>query len=107
MTWTPNLMEVIFLRTQPKTIDMRAIHFPEANTEFHKPESMTDEECGSLSAYVGIDQRGFTHINTVWVPNKEDLEAILAGRPIVLSIIGDAMPPVSLFTYDEAGNINE
>jgi len=86
---------------------MRAIHFEESNRTFGKPESMTDEECYSVSAYVGQTPDGRPFINTVWMPNKEDLEAMNAGRPIILSITGTGMPPVVLFTCDENGNPNE
>lgn len=86
---------------------MRPIDFEEANTIFEKPESMTDEECLPLSGYVQVDEAGRTHINTVWMPNKEDIEAINAGRPIVLSICSDQMPPVALFTYDDEGKAND
>jgi hypothetical protein len=85
---------------------MRAIHFPEANTTFNKPADMTDEQCYSVSALVG-EQDGIPYVRTVWLPNKEDLEALNAGRPLVLSICGAGMPPVALFTCDENGNVNE
>ena len=88
---------------------MRPIHFPEANTIFNKPTDMTDEQCYSVSALVG-EQDGIPYIRTVWLPNKEDLEdleALNAGRPLVLSICGTSMPPVGLYTYDENGNVNE
>jgi hypothetical protein len=81
---------------------MRPIHFQEANTEFVKPNGMTDEECGPLSAYVGEN-----HISTVWQPNKEDIEAINAGRPIIVQVCGLSLPPISLFTTDENGNSND
>ena len=67
---------------------------------------MTDEECYSVSAYAG-EQSGRLYVNTVWMPNKEDLEALNAGRPIILTISGGGMPPVSLFTCDENGIPNE
>lgn len=86
---------------------MRCIDFPEANTHFSKPENMTDGECYPVSAYVGKDDNGHSFINTCWVPNKEDIEAILAGRPIVLSIFASGLPPISLFTFDETGAPNE
>ena len=87
---------------------MRAIDFPESNITFGKPESMTDEECYPVSAYMGGTGAGETpYINTVCQPNKEDIEAIIAGRPIILSITGYSMPPVSLFTCDENGKPNE
>ena len=86
---------------------MRPIDFPESNITFSKPSDMTDEQCSSISAYTGKDQNGIPYINTVWMPNKEDIEAINAGRPIILSITGSGMPPVSIFTVDENGSVNE
>jgi hypothetical protein len=87
---------------------MRAIHFNEANKTYTKPPGMTDEECYEISAYEHRDENGkVVRINTVWQPNKEDIEAIMAGRPIVLQIMSSSLPPHALFTYDENGNINE
>ena len=86
---------------------MRPIHFPEANIEFTKPATMDDSECLPISAYVGIDSNGNHHINTVWQPNKEDIEAINAGRPIVVCVLGSSLPPLALFTYDENGDTNQ
>lgn len=85
---------------------MRPIDFPEANRFFDKPKDMTDEECYPVSAYQGISN-GKPFINVVYMPNKEDIEAINAGRPIVLSWATDFLVPHSIFTYDEIGNINE
>jgi len=86
---------------------MRPIHFPESNIQFNKPTSMDDSECLPISAFSGADANGNPHINTVWQPSKEDIEAINAGRPIVVCVLGSALPPMALFTYDENGNSNE
>lgn len=86
---------------------MRPIHFPEANVTFEKPVSMDDSECLPIHAFVGQDPNGYPHINTVWQPSKEDIEAINAGRPIVVCVLGTTLPPMALFTYDENGNSNE
>ena len=86
---------------------MRPIDFPEANAWFEKPETMTDEECFPVSAYKGIDKNGRPYTNVVYMPSKEDIEAILAGRPIVVTWLIDGLIPHSLFTYDENGNVNE
>lgn len=86
---------------------MRAIHFKQANVELGKPQGMTDEECMPISAYKGVDENGTPYLNTVWMPNKEDIDAILAGRPIILSIYGNSMPPVAMFTVNEKGETNE
>mgnify|MGYP000967480235 CR=1 FL=1 len=81
---------------------MRPIHFEEANTVFDKPTGVSDEECLPISAYVGDN-----HINTVWMPSKEDLQALNEGRPIVVCVMGGVLPPLALFTYDENGQSNE
>lgn len=86
---------------------MLPINFPESNIMFTRPDTMKDDECSSIPAFVGRREDGLPCINTVWMPSKEDREAINAGRPIVLHIIANRMIPVSLFTYDENGNTNE
>jgi hypothetical protein len=41
------------------------------------------------------------------MPSKEDIEAIQAGRPIILSVYGGGLPPICLFTCDESGTPNQ
>ncbi len=88
------------------TYGMRPIHFEESNATFGKPLGMTDEECLPISAYVGKDENGKPYINTVWQPSKEDIEAINAGRPIIVNVFGAGLPPMCLFTLDEGGKAN-
>lgn len=85
---------------------MRSIDFPDANLTLMKPKSMTDEECAPMTAYRGRDEDGHAYVLSQWMPNKEDLEAINAGRPIFLKILGSVPPPVDLFTLDAEGNYN-
>lgn len=87
---------------------MLPTHFPGCNRRFEKPGSMKDEECSALDAFVFKDESTDTVITrTYWMPSKEDIEAIVAGRGIVLDILlSGGMPPVSLWTLDENGNIN-
>ncbi len=40
------------------------------------------------------------------MPSKEDIEAIAAGRGIVLDMHIQVMIPVAIFTLDENGEIN-
>lgn len=92
---------------------MHPIYF-EGAKEMAKPENMTDEQCYSLWAhcqeheYTGED--GKKYIGRVWAelwqPSKEDIEAINAGRPIVLQIHSIGLPPVAVFTMDENGKPN-
>lgn len=80
--------------------------FEGTNKTFTKPKGMTDEECGDLRVYQGKNDRGEPVIISAWMPSKEDIEAINAGRPIFLKILGSGMPPVELLTLDENGNPN-
>lgn len=77
---------------------MLAVDFKEANFTFSKPESMTDEECASLSVFKGNDTNGNPVIVSKWKFNKEDLETIKETGEIYLQIFGEGMPPVILYT---------
>lgn len=80
---------------------MRPIDFPESNVT-----AMDDADCLPISLYVGECASGHRYINTVWQPSREDIEAIVAGRPIVVSVSGEYLPSLCLFTYNEAGEPN-
>ncbi len=85
---------------------MMPITFDGVNTDLQKPKDMTDEQCASFPVERGRDSEGFDYYLTAWIPNKEDLEALIAGRPLFLKVIGQAHPPVALFTVDEKGEGN-
>lgn len=72
--------------------------FPERNKIFTKPKQMTDEECMELPVWKGKDTKGFPVIISKWRLSKEDLEEINRTGEIWLSITGNGMPPVNLFT---------
>lgn len=59
-----------------------------------------------VRAFQAVDVAGFPFILTAWMPNKEDLEAINAGRPIMLKVLGAMAPPVAIFTYNENYDAN-
>ena len=84
---------------------MRPIHFPEANTTFHKPATMSDEQCLPVSAYAAHAPDGNLFVMTCWMPSYEDLQALNAGRPLLLQIFG-GMPPVAMYTNDAQGEAN-
>lgn len=68
---------------------MIATTFPEANDVLKKPGKMTHEQVAELPVWIGmapVDQQDTQAAVCVscWVPNKEDIEAINAGKPIYL-----------------------
>lgn len=82
---------------------MIPVDFPERNFVFTKPKGWTDEQCSDLPVWRGqvpIDEVGNTAetIISCWQPSKEDIEAIVAGKPIFLYVTGSGQPPVSLST---------
>ncbi len=82
---------------------MLPVSFPEQNKVYTKPADMTDEQCSDLSVWQGdvmIDEYGNTApaIISCWKLSKEDLEEIAKTGVIWLSITGNGMPPVSVFT---------
>lgn len=79
---------------------MLPIDFEGTNITLGKPANMTDEQCMSVKAYYGLDADSLPFYLTAWQPNREDIEAINAGRPIMLKVCG-SMPPVSIYTYDK------
>lgn len=77
--------------------------FEGQNLVFGKPANMTDEQCFSLPAWKGvipIDDKGTTvpAIISCWRLSKEDMEEIQKTGVVWLSVIGDSLPPVSVFT---------
>lgn len=88
---------------------MLPVTFDKANFTFGKPEGMTDEQCSSLHVWKGaapVDDNGtmVPCIISKWQPSKEDIEAIVKGDGIWLSITGRGMPPVALFTENPFAN---
>jgi hypothetical protein len=84
---------------------MLPVDFPQRNFVFGKPTDQEDEECLSLPVFKGetlVDdlQKVYPCIISCWQLSKEDLEEVQRTGRIWLSITGQGMPPVSLFTED-------
>lgn len=106
---------------------MLAVNF-EGAREIGKPKNMTDEECSGLPIFQAVMDKkedppgfafaGFAHTEildgpqypftlSAWKPSKEDLEALNRGEPIWVRILSHVVFPMSLFTLDAAGEINQ
>lgn len=84
---------------------------------------MTDEECSGLPILQAFSERPedppqfvqagvcdgppYPFTLSAWMPSKEDLDAMNAGRPIWVRFLSHTVFPMSLFTTDEAGQINQ
>jgi len=85
---------------------MRPIEF-EGSSEVQKPEDMTDEQCLSIWAFNGVDDQGLPFYLTAWKPSFEDLQAMNRGEPIWVKTITNGLPPMSIFTVNAAGEMND
>lgn len=85
---------------------MTPTDFEGANINLVKPENMTDEQCGSLPAFRGQDENGFTFNLVAFKPSAEDLEAFKEGRPLYVKVLGENFAPIALFTVNEKGEAN-
>lgn len=102
---------------------MLAYNF-EGAREIGKPKNMTDEECSGLPIFQAfsdrpedppqfamagqtIDGPPYPFTLTYWMPSREDLQAMNAGRGIWVRFLSHIVFPMSLFTLNEAGEINQ
>ena len=68
------------------------MRFPEANRDLMKPESMTDEECGSLCVYTD----GKICISCWKLNLRQRLAALFTGKVWLGILSGYTQPPVWL-----------
>ncbi len=71
---------------------MTPAKFKESNLVLRKPDSMTDEECGSLEVYTD----GMTCLSCWRMSFRERLRALLFGRVWLWVVGGSTQPPVAL-----------
>jgi hypothetical protein len=65
--------------------------FDEQNHELGPPKGMTVDEVRVLPCFVDGEQ-----VISCWHPNDEEREAIAAGGPVWLRVMGQTMPPCGL-----------
>lgn len=77
---------------------MLPTNFPESNAVLGPPQGMSEEECSSLFTLRSKDESGHPVVVSCWKPTRDELEALNAGRPLWLVVLGQTMPPVYLTT---------
>lgn len=76
---------------------MEPVKHSSNNLKFGKPESMTDEQCVSINVTAHkqlIGEQQFTTLTSFWQPTSEEIEAIVKGGLVMLSILSTQLPPV-------------
>jgi hypothetical protein len=80
---------------------MQPVDFPFKTHDIGKPVDATDDQCSSLSVYVGIEQNGheaWPVITSCWEPSEGEFQEFLRERKIWLHVYSRQMVPVSLRT---------
>lgn len=80
---------------------MQPIDFPHKNIDIGKPRGSTDEQCGGLPAYIGVEQNqneAWPVIVSCWEPTEEEFQQFVKERKIWLHVFSRVMVPVSLRT---------
>lgn len=87
---------------------MLPVNFPGAYIAVDKAPNASDEHSISgVPAWCGTDtETGFFCYLFAWQPNREDLEAIKAGKPVMVKIFASPCPQHTMFTLDDNGTPN-
>lgn len=78
---------------------MDAIKSATSNHTFGPPESWNNErngECTPLHVTKTADDGGNAIMQSEWKPNQDELDALNAGAPVVLTVWGVMHPPVAV-----------
>lgn len=96
--------------TQERKGDSRLnpINFPGANVILQKSEyeDYGPEWIDGVPAMLTKSKSEAETYITAWQPNKEDLEALNAGKPIMLQFYSHVVPIHRAFTVSDEGEIN-
>lgn len=85
---------------------MTPINFPEANKPFGPPQGLEESQVATIPAYIGEivggSCDGLTQVVVAWQPHTIDVERIVAGKPIFISMIGGLAPHFPSTSFEEA-----
>lgn len=85
---------------------MTPVTFPQVNARFGPPVDMAESQVRTIMAYRGFAKEGSCDgaplYVTAWLPDQNDIQAILAGKPVFVTIMADGLPPHMLTTHFQA-----
>ena len=89
---------------------MKAINFEQANVSMKAPEGWTEEECYALPvchARVNLNGKQLNSFTSAWQPSEDEVQDIVAGKPVYLTVLSDGHPPVNIETKIPIYYIND
>ena len=80
--------------------------FPEANTHFGPPADMTEAQCGTIPAHIhtviGGNLDGALEIVLAWLPSENDIDRMIKGHPVYVTMLGGVVPHRLTTSFQEA-----
>lgn len=81
---------------------MTPVSFPQVNTAFRAPADMEESQVATIPAFkgnaIGGSCDGASIVVTAWLPSRGEIQRIIGGAPIYLTVMGDGLPPHLLST---------
>lgn len=75
---------------------MNPVKIEGANKTLTKPSNWDEgQSCGDLHVKEVTDGIYYS-VSSAWLPTPAELEALKAGKPLILTVAGRTMPPVIL-----------
>ena len=88
---------------------MNPVDFPESNVAFGPPEGMTEDEVGTIPAYLrqllGGKYDGVKVVIVAWQPDEQELEMIKRGAPVYVCMLGGLAPHYLTTSFEVANQV--
>lgn len=82
--------------------------FPECNKTYGPPSDLEESQCFSIPAFehevVGGSCDGVKQVIVAWKPTEQELQKIIEGNPIFISMMGGLAPHYPSMSFQEATN---
>jgi hypothetical protein len=75
---------------------VRYVQDTRCNGVLGAPHGVLIDECGALPVRHAILEDGTAVVQSFWQPTREELDALQAGAPIILTLWGTTHAPVSV-----------
>lgn len=85
---------------------MSPVDFPQSNKPFGPPPEYAESQVRTIMDYLGVIQGGSmdgcTQVVVAWKPTKEELDRMILGEPVFISMIGGLAPHFLSTSFEEA-----
>ena len=75
---------------------MNPVTFPEANAAYGPPPDLEESQCRTIPAYQGTVEGGSVdgckQVVVAWRPTDQEIDDIVMGKPVFISMIGGLSP---------------